>query len=1060
MAGLAIPLPVVSGAEMPPSEAELDLEAMPFAPAGVSPLEAAWRKWVLWCLGPVAGVVLISGAWSLVSSRNVPPAVPSHAAVAPAPFSADKPAASKPAATASQPRVRLDRRWLPDDSRMVVALRPSALTTGEALSPVLSLVESNWRPAFGPILEGLGLKPEMIGQFTWASTDLGDWPNSGVLAITLVERQDARRIQSLGQAIDLQLAGATCRRLVGGWRHPFAVFEDGTIVTGREDLLRPLAARGEGKLKCGAIDRFLAGMAVESQAIAVVDLAAARQADWPLPTALMDVWPKGKSGWRRIWETPQAIGLTLRQAERATSEVALVCEGETSADQVQAALAELVAAAKSAVADRVEELGEDLQSGRITADAAARYEALLKRGEAALQAAHWQVAEDTVWVRIDWGAGIAALAQAALEGRQAAQADWLRAALEADTVKAKQLLSGLGSYQRAEATYPPGAAGGSLLPPETRLSWIARLLPYCDHLDWHRELQFGYSWNSPQNRPVTRRPLEPVTNPALGPGTTEAGFPVTHYVGVAGVGADAADLEADDPRAGVFGYNRAIRPQDIPDGASNTIALLGVTGQLGAWGAGGRSTVRGLTKQPYVNGPDGFGSGQPDGMVVGMADGSVRFVSKDVDPAVLEQLATAGGKEPVTVAAIEPRPIALPKPAKPEPELAADKPLAVKPPPAALLPEAAKPEPAPKPPSVNVEARLAEKIPGFTLPGVPFREAMDLVSQISSVPITLDLDVMAQLGVTLDDPVTVRLTQTTLGAALEKIAASRGLVYAVQDGQILITRPAEHRARLQTVRHSVADLTGRDPAATKELAAMIQRLVLPESWQTAGGPGTIQTDLSALVVTQPAAVQGQVLAFCQRLRVARGKLPAGGEDPAKYRPMSRLAQMRPNLDRRVTINFPEPAPLARIVADLETISGTKIVVNWLALSAGGISPQVAGSSRVNNQPLRQALDSLLAPLGLGYRAVEGAVLEITTAKAVGSILETEIYPVGALIDKGWAVPSLVERVQSEVAEASWSDAGGPGVLTYDSPSRSLIVLQAQPVHALLEASLARWAETK
>ncbi len=61
--------------------------------------------------------------------------------------------------------------------------------------------------------------------------------------------------------------------------------------------------------------------------------------------------------------------------------------------------------------------------------------------------------------------------------------------------------------------------------------------------------------------------------------------------------------------------------------------------------------MRPLTQRPYVNGPDGFGSGQPGGMLAGMADGSVRFISKDVDPGVIEQLATIHGNDGATAAA-------------------------------------------------------------------------------------------------------------------------------------------------------------------------------------------------------------------------------------------------------------------------------------------------------------------------------------------------------------------------------------------------------------------------
>ena len=51
---------------------------------------------------------------------------------------------------------------------------------------------------------------------------------------------------------------------------------------------------------------------------------------------------------------------------------------------------------------------------------------------------------------------------------------------------------------------------------------------------------------------------------------------VTHYVGVAGVGADAATLPLSDPRAGVFGYDRKTSLRDIKDGHSTTMLLTEV----------------------------------------------------------------------------------------------------------------------------------------------------------------------------------------------------------------------------------------------------------------------------------------------------------------------------------------------------------------------------------------------------------------------------------------------------------------------------------------------------
>ncbi len=146
------------------------------------------------------------------------------------------------------------------------------------------------------------------------------------------------------------------------------------------------------------------------------------------------------------------------------------------------------------------------------------------------------------------------MATALAASRETIRTDWRAAALGADRKNHARLGGGLASYQKAEGRFPSAVAGGALLPPETRLSWIATMLPYYGHGDWYEQLETGYSWNGPQNRSVTKRPLPEAINPALGPAETEAGFPVTHYVGVAGVGEGAGRLKADDPRAGVFGF--------------------------------------------------------------------------------------------------------------------------------------------------------------------------------------------------------------------------------------------------------------------------------------------------------------------------------------------------------------------------------------------------------------------------------------------------------------------------------------------------------------------------
>ena len=158
---------------------------------------------------------------------------------------------------------------------------------------------------------------------------------------------------------------------------------------------------------------------------------------------------------------------------------------------------------------------------------------------------------------------------------------------------------------------------------------------------------------------------------------------------------------------------RAAAPPPSPCWACRT--------NCGPWAQGGRATVRPLTRTPYIHGPDGFGSGQPDGMVVGYADGHAGFLSKDIDPHVMEQLASVRGSKDVDMALIEPKPpetVVGPKPVPgPRPPAVPD----VKPP---VIVEVKPPES----PSPKLQALLDLPIANILLPNLPLADAVQTVS--------------------------------------------------------------------------------------------------------------------------------------------------------------------------------------------------------------------------------------------------------------------------------------------------------------------------------------------
>lgn len=207
----------------------------------------------------------------------------------------------------------------------------------------------------------------------------------------------------------------------------------------------------------------------------------------------------------------------------------------------------------------------------------------------------------------------------------------------------KQLALAMHNHHAATKGFPSGSFPNEKLKPEKCFSWQARLLPYMEQNALYESLDFEESWDDESNSEFVRTNLQVLSNP----GMAAAGPGQTHYVGMAGVGEDGPELAANHARAGIFAHNRRTRIRDIRDGTSNTLMISEAKEKLGPWAAGGTSTYRPITTKPYINGPDGLGGPFVGGMNAAFADGSVRFISENIDPKVFEALNTMNGGEVV-----------------------------------------------------------------------------------------------------------------------------------------------------------------------------------------------------------------------------------------------------------------------------------------------------------------------------------------------------------------------------------------------------------------------------
>jgi hypothetical protein len=222
-----------------------------------------------------------------------------------------------------------------------------------------------------------------------------------------------------------------------------------------------------------------------------------------------------------------------------------------------------------------------------------------------------------------------------------------------------RLSVGLSNYADYFQALPYGTEQNLDLSPERRISWYPQIWPFLSEDAIELGFKKDEPWDSSHNRSVRATLVAP--GPESKP--TEAPLLVcpslsfqrvpdtpipTSYVGITGVGTNAAELPLNDPMAGAWGYNRSTPIDMLPRGPQSILLLLETAHDLGPWMAGGWATLRGVDPQrPQLIGVAGvFGGNHPRGANALLGD-ATQFLADQTDTRVLVQLSTLAERNPV-----------------------------------------------------------------------------------------------------------------------------------------------------------------------------------------------------------------------------------------------------------------------------------------------------------------------------------------------------------------------------------------------------------------------------
>jgi hypothetical protein len=404
-------------------------------------------------------------------------------------------------------------------------------------------------------------------------------------------------------------------------------------------------------------------------------------------------------------------------------------------------------------------------------------------------------------------------------------------------------------------------------------------------------------------------------------------------------------------------------------------------------------------------------------------------------------------------------PLAAPEAPPTRPARAPPEPAADEPPPKPLVPR-------PEPRAVDVPARLADPLSSLETAGTPLVDFLDVMSELSTIPISLAPDGLPLAQASATSPVVLKLPGTTIGGALTAGLKPLGLEHVLADEQLIVRliEPAD----LQLLSYPHKDLTGGDETAAAELAELIQAVVDPPSWKLGeGGPAIEVSD--ALRIKQRRANHAQIFLLCEKLRTAR-KLPyASRFPPAMFQLDSRTKLASPRLKTPVTINYHQTTPLVKILRELARVAnaaapasrgpGLRVIVDWRDIAAGSWNPDAATSLVVKDESLALALQKLLEPMDLAWRIVDGQTIQVVSPAVLEGRCELELFPAGDLTKSDPSGQELIDGIRETLGEALFRDAGGQGEsggqgeLRFDVASQCLVSLLPQPKQQDLEVYL-------
>ena len=289
----------------------------------------------------------------------------------------------------------------------------------------------------------------------------------------------------------------------------------------------------------------------------------------------------------------------------------------------------------------------------------------------------------------------------------------------------------------------------------------------------------------------------------------------------------------------------------------------------------------------------------------------------------------------------------------------------------------------------DAATQLTQKFPALKFHALPLVDFLDAISQLSGVPVSIAPEELLMAGITPRKEVSFIGKEVTLAEVLSQVFASSRLEYRTEGSHVIVVRKQGDQTR--QIDYPLDDLLSAG-CSMEEIANWVEQFVAPRSWQSAGGEGSLEPRSTTLHVSQLQPIQYQLLMFVERLRLARDLTPRSRFPIQQLAGKPAYEVVADRLSARSTFTFSQFTPLRDVIRHWQGELDVPLLVDWPALADEDIWPETEVAGAIVNQPWNKALDDMLNPLGISWRAAVGGVIEITTDEKVYDQPVLELFP--------------------------------------------------------------------